>query len=199
MSTAPQPEKHKGPRIARPFEISPAEVAYNQLATPPCRLHAPCRFRACEYRPSLQRAIAPAGLLSSAEPEPETTAEREFARAVALAEARGGAEVPGALTGSPVTLDVASAPFAPPCPEQVPRPVEFEEVPSAQSVVTWAPGVRRATAEAAFTSLLTTFFWCVMAFLFTPPWPEHAPRPDETDLVPSMQIVAAACACNDPV
>jgi hypothetical protein len=64
--------------------------------------------------------------------------------------------------------------------------------------VTCVPGVRRATAVAAFTSLFTTFFWWVAAFLFTPPWPEHAPRPDETDVVPSLQIVAAACACSDP-
>jgi hypothetical protein len=155
VSTAPQPGKHKGPRIARPFEILPLEVAYNQLATPPCRLHAPCRFRACEYRPSLQRAIAPARLLSSAAPDPETTAELEFARTLALAEARGV----GSRTGAGAM----------------------------------------ALRSAAFTSAFTTFFWCVIAFLFTPPWPEHAPRPDETDLVPSIQIVAAACACNDPV
>jgi hypothetical protein len=54
-----------------------------------------------------------------------------------------------------------------------------------------------AAAFATFVSAFTTFFWCETAFLSTPPWPEHAPRPDETDVVPSLQIVAAACACND--
>jgi len=97
----------------------------------------------------LQRAIAPAALLSSAAPDPETTAELELARAFALTEARGVAEL--------------------------------------------------AAWSADFTSPFTAFFWCFVAFLLTPPWPEHAPRPDETDVVPSLQIVAAACACNDPV
>jgi len=106
----------------------------------------------------LQRAIAPAGLLSSPAPDPEATAELELARATALAEARGVADVPGAATGCPVAFEVASAPFAPPWPEHVPRPVEFEVVPSTHSVVTCAPAVRFATAVAAFTSLFTTFF-----------------------------------------
>jgi hypothetical protein len=105
----------------------------------------------------LQRAIAPAGLLSSAAPEPAITAELELARALALAEARGTVAAPAAGTGS----------------------------------------LRLATAFAALTSLFTTFFWWVIAFLLTPPWPEQAPRPDETDVVPSLQIVAAACACSD--
>jgi len=103
-------------------------------------------------------------LLSSAAPEP-TTAEFELARVLALAEARGfgteargEAAVAGAGIGAPVVLDVASAPFAPPCPEHVPRPVELEVVPSAQIVVTWVPGVRLVTAFAALVSLFTTFF-----------------------------------------
>ena len=77
--------------------------------------------------------------------------------------------------------------------------MELEVVPSAQIVVTCAPGVRFATAVAAFTSLFTIFFWCVTAFLLTPPCPEQAPRPEDADVVPSLQIVAAACACSDPV
>jgi len=106
----------------------------------------------------LQRAIAPAGLLSSAASDPETTAELGLARTRALADARGGTAVEGAGIGAPVFLDVASAPRAPPCPEQVPRPVALEVVPSAQIVVTRAPGVVLATAFAALVSLFTTFF-----------------------------------------
>jgi len=111
----------------------------------------------------LHRAIAPAELLSSAAPE-RTTAEFSSARVRALAEAlgvgtdaRGEAAVPGARIGAPFTLEVASAPRAPPCPEHVPRPVELEVVPSAQIVVTCAP-VRAATPFAALVSLLTIFF-----------------------------------------
>jgi len=141
--------------------------------------------------------MAPAGLLSSAAPEPRTTAELLFARVCARADALGGAAVRGVGIGAPVVFEVTSAPFAPPCPEQVPRPVEFEVVPSAHSVVTCAPAVFFADAFAALVSVFTTFFWCETAVLSTPPWPEHAPRPDETDVVPSLQIVAAACACND--
>jgi hypothetical protein len=65
-------------------------------------------------------------------------------------------------------------------------------------VVTCAPAVFFATAFAAFVSLFTTFFSRDTAFLFTPPWPEQAPRPDETEVVPSLQIVAAACALRVP-
>jgi len=86
-------------------------------------------------------------LLSSADPL-RATAELLLARVAALVEAlgvgtdaRGAAAVAGAGIGAPVALDVASAPFAPPCPEHVPRPVELEVVPSAQIVVTCAPAV----------------------------------------------------------
>src|ERR1700681_2373243 len=36
-----------------------------------------------------------------------------------------------------------------------------------------------------------------MAFLFTPPCPEQAPRPEDADVVPSLQITAAAWALSD--
>jgi hypothetical protein len=121
-----------------------------------------------------------------------------LARVLAVVDARGGAAVRGAGIGAPVVFDVASAPLAPPWPEQVPRPVEFEVVPSAQIVVTCAPAVFFVTAFAAFVSLFTTFFSFATAFLSTPPWPEQAPRPDETEVVPSLQIVAAACALSVP-
>ena len=85
--------------------------------------------------------MAPAGLLSSA--DVRATAELVFACVAALADAlgvgvdaRGAAAVAGAGIALPVAFDVASAPLAPPCPEQVPRPVELEVVPSAQIVVT---------------------------------------------------------------
>jgi hypothetical protein len=149
----------------------------------------------------LHWAIAPLGLLSSAAPDP-TTAEFALARVVARVDALGiglvrVAAVEGAGIGAPVAFDVASAPRAPPCPEHVPRPVELDVVPSAQRVVTCAPAVLRATAVAAFVSLLTTFFSFLTAFLFTPPWPEHAPRPDDAEVVPSLQIAATACAFAD--
>src|ERR1700680_3378263 len=102
--------------------------------------------------------MAPVGFLSSTDPV-RATAELVFARVAALAEAlgvgtdaRGAAAVAGAGIGLPVAFDVASAPLAPPCPEQVPRPVELEVVPSAQSVVTCAPAVRLAALLAALLS-----------------------------------------------
>jgi hypothetical protein len=127
-----------------------------------------------------------------------------FARVRAVAEAlgvgveaRGAAAVFGAGIGAPVFFEVASAPLAPPWPEQVPRPVELDVVPSAQIVVTCAPGVFLVTAFDAFVSLFTTFFSRDTAFLSTPPCPEQAPRPADTDVVPSLQIVAAAWASSD--
>jgi hypothetical protein len=54
--------------------------------------------------------------------------------------------------------------------------------------------VRLVTAFAAFVSPLTTRFWCETAFRSTPPCPEQAPRPDEIDVVPSLQMLAEACA-----
>jgi hypothetical protein len=144
----------------------------------------------------LHRAIDPAGLLSSAAPDPTTA---ELARVLAVAEAlgtgalaRGAAAVAGAGIGAPVVFEVASAPRAPPWPEQVPRPVEFDVVPSAQRVVTCAPAVFLATAVAAFVSFFTTFFSWETALRSTPPCPEQAPRPEEADVVPSLQVVATA-------
>jgi hypothetical protein len=102
--------------------------------------------------------MAPTGLLSSAAPDPATTAELVLALVRALADARGGAAVAGAGIGTPVVFEVTSAPFAPPWPEQVPRPVELEVVPSVQSVVTRVPVVRFVTAFAAFVSPFTTLF-----------------------------------------
>src|ERR1700681_1527361 len=108
--------------------------------------------------------MAPVGFLSSTD-SVRATAELVFPRVAALAEAlgvgtdaRGAAAVAGAGIGLPGAFDVASAPWAPPCPEEVPRPVELEVVPSAQSVVTCAPAVRLATLFAAFVSALTVFF-----------------------------------------
>jgi hypothetical protein len=141
--------------------------------------------------------MAPTGLLSSAAPDPATTAELVLARVRALADARGGAAVAGAGIGAPVVFDVTSAPLAPPWPEHVPRPVEFDVVPSEQIVVTRVPLVRLVTAFAAFVSPLTTRFWCETALRSTPPCPEHAPRPDEIDVVPSLQMLAEACAWSD--
>ncbi|HEV7838220.1 MAG TPA: hypothetical protein VGO75_09175 [Gemmatimonadaceae bacterium] len=54
-----------------------------------------------------------------------------------------------------------------------------------------------ATAFAALVSPFTIFFWCETALRLTPPCPEHAPRPDEVDVVPSLQIVATACPLSD--
>jgi len=106
--------------------------------------------------------------------------------------ARGGAAVAGAGIGAPVVFDVASAPRAPPWLEQAPRPVAFDVVPSAQIVVTCAPAVFLVTSFAALVSLFTTFFSRETALRSTPPCPEQAPRPPDAEVVPSLQIVAAA-------
>jgi hypothetical protein len=58
----------------------------------------------------LQRAIAPAALLSSAAPDPETTAELELTRALALTEARGV----GVEAGAGIGLAIRSAAFTSP-------------------------------------------------------------------------------------
>src|SRR2546423_6065664 len=121
--------------------------------------------------------MAPAGLLSSAPPDPTRTAEfalalvwaRVDARGVGAMDDDGRAAVDGAGIGAPVVFDVTSAPRAPPCPEHVPRPVEFDVVPSMQMVVTCAPAVVRVTALAAFASRFTTFFWAETALRSTPP------------------------------
>lgn len=132
--------------------------------------------------------MAPAGLLSSAAPDPAATADLLLAFEDAVADACGVAFF-GAAAGAVVVLDGASAPFTPPWLEHAPRPEELDVVPSAQSVVALAVEADLVVL-AAFVSLVTSFFG---AFFATPPWPEQAPRPDDTDFVPSLQIVPAAC------
>ena len=62
---------------------SPAlEETYIQLATPPCPEHAPERFAACEYVPSLHRAMAPAFTLFDASSLPTADFGDAFATAV---------------------------------------------------------------------------------------------------------------------
>jgi hypothetical protein len=55
-----------------------------------------------------------------------------------------------------------------------------------------------SAAFSALVSPFTAFFECEAALRLTPPCPEHAPRPDEIDVVPSLQTVAEACALTDP-
>lgn len=167
-----------------------AAVGYQpfvQALTPPCRLHAPRRLVACEYKPSLHCAIAPAGLLSSAAPD-AVAAGAELARE--RLEARAVATGAGAGAGAGVFELAEADPAMPPWREHAPRPA-LPVVPSAQLTVALAAAADFLAARALS---LAAVFAAFVAAASTPPCPAQAPRPDAADDVPSLQMEAAACA-----
>jgi len=149
--------------------------------------------------PSLHLAIAPTGLLSSFAPEPAVALE-----AVAAFDALAGLGVDAGAAGG-VTAAAAPA-FTPPWPEQAPRP-PFDIEPSVQVTIAAlvaalagaaAAGAGAAAAVAAAAVLLAFGAFAALVAFATPPCPEHAPRPDVALVVPSLHVVAVACALAAP-
>jgi len=60
-------------------------------------------------------------------------------------------------------------------------------------------GFGAGVAAAGVTAAAAAGFVALDDFAATPPWPEHAPRPEVALVVPSLQTVAAACAPATPV
>ena len=60
-----------------------------------------------------------------------------------------------------------------------------------------------AGAVALFAALVADvapfFDAAAVAFVSTPPWPEHAPLPDDAEVVPSLQMLLLACALRRPL
>jgi hypothetical protein len=146
-------------------------------------------------------AIAPTGLLSSFAPDPAVAldAVEAFAALVAFA----GLGVDAAAAAGAAIAAVAAAPLlTPPWPEHAPRP-PFDIDPSlhvtiAEPAVAALAGAGAVMAEAAAGALLAFGAFAALAAFATPPWPEHAPRPEVALVVPSLHVVAVACALAAP-
>jgi hypothetical protein len=107
---------------------------------------------------------------------------------IAVPDAGAGAAAAGAAAAVVPEADL----FTPPWPEQAPRPLCVEVVPSLQ-IVTGPPpdpdedaAAVAAGAGAAGAAALPAL--PAEADLFTPPWPEQAPRPLCVEVVPSLQV-----------
>ncbi len=153
------------------------------LFTPPWPEHAP--------RPLCEEVVPSLQVVSAALPDPE---EDEAALA-AGADAAGGA----ALPALPAEADL----FTPPWPEQAPRPLCVEVVPSLQVTVAEpdaaedaelaAPAAGAAAAGAA-SEPEADVLAPADADLSIPPWPEQAPRPPWGEVVPSLQVTVPLVA-----
>jgi hypothetical protein len=147
-------------------------------------------------------AVAPVGsVLPAVAVGADFEAVEDLAAVIAV-EAAGAVEAGGAAEAAAGVAGVAAtagavAPEAgllfegfctPPWPLHAPRPVAVVEVPSLQ--VAGAPAA--AGAEEAGAAAGAAAAGAAAAAFCTPPWPLHAPRPVAVEVVPSLQVVAAA-------
>jgi hypothetical protein len=149
-------------------------------------------------------AVAPVGsVLLAVVVGADLVAVEDFAAVVAGAGAAGfaaaaaGAAAAGAVAAVAAGAGVALVAFcSPPCPLQVPLPVDVVVVPSEQVLV--APVAAGAgVAGAAFVAGVAGAAVVFGAFC-TPPWPLQVPLPVEVVVVPSLQVVVASCETLGP-